>query len=60
MRRAARLVVDRHELLRTSFDLHTYAVPMQVVHTGVDVPVTVHQVPAGAVGDEAGGTPGEG
>ncbi|MCZ4087496.1 non-ribosomal peptide synthetase, partial [Streptomyces antarcticus] len=59
LRRAARLVVGRHEMLRTSFDLHTYAAPMQLVHNGVEVPVTVHHVPAGAVGDDGDGAPGE-
>ncbi|KOV89873.1 non-ribosomal peptide synthetase, partial [Streptomyces sp. NRRL B-3648] len=51
LRRAARTVVGRHELLRTSFDLHSYSVPMQLVHTEAEVPVTVHHVP-GAAGDE--------
>ncbi|MGZ3145669.1 amino acid adenylation domain-containing protein [Lentzea chajnantorensis] len=44
LRAAARIVVARHDLLRTSFDLYTYSVPMQVVHAEVDVPVTVHEV----------------
>ncbi|HUQ57173.1 non-ribosomal peptide synthetase [Lentzea sp.] len=44
LRAAANTVVARHDLLRTSFDLYTYSVPMQVVHADVDVPVTVHEV----------------
>ncbi|MCK9922450.1 amino acid adenylation domain-containing protein [Frankia sp. AgPm24] len=44
LRRAARIVIDRHDLLRTSFDLHSYSVPMQIVHTGVDPLVVVHDV----------------
>ncbi|WP_406453380.1 amino acid adenylation domain-containing protein [Streptomyces sp. NBC_01622] len=39
LRRAARTVVDRHEALRTSFDLYTYSVPMQLVHPAAEVPV---------------------
>ncbi|MFI5836560.1 amino acid adenylation domain-containing protein [Micromonospora sp. NPDC051300] len=41
---AARIVVGRHEVLRTSMHLTGYSVPMQVVHEHVDVPVTVHDV----------------
>ncbi|MEU6098997.1 amino acid adenylation domain-containing protein, partial [Streptomyces sp. NPDC047079] len=51
LRRAARIVVGRHELLRTSFDLHSYSVPMQLVHTEADAPVVVHRV-AGGSGNE--------
>ncbi|MFC4492559.1 amino acid adenylation domain-containing protein [Streptomyces ovatisporus] len=60
LRVAARTVVARHEMLRTSFDLHSYAVPMQLVHRETEVPVTVHRVSSTAT---AGGTgedgPGE-
>ncbi|MGW7415279.1 amino acid adenylation domain-containing protein [Streptomyces sp. NPDC054863] len=59
LRRAARTVVDRHEMLRTSFDLHTYSAPMQLVHTEVEVPLAVHQVPAGDSDARAAGAPGE-
>ncbi|UQT55742.1 amino acid adenylation domain-containing protein [Streptomyces durmitorensis] len=41
LRDAARVVVDRHEVLRTSFDLHTFSVPMQLVHPTATVPVAV-------------------
>nr|WP_229840617.1 non-ribosomal peptide synthetase [Streptomyces roseolilacinus] len=57
LRAATALVVGRHELLRTSFDLHTYSVPMQLVHADADVPVTVHRVPTTGTGED--GTPGE-
>ncbi|UUU22854.1 non-ribosomal peptide synthase/polyketide synthase [Streptomyces sp. DSM 40750] len=52
LREAARTVVGRHEMLRTSFDLHSCSLPMQLVHAEVDVPVTVHRVPATASGAE--------
>ncbi|HKT02550.1 MAG TPA: condensation domain-containing protein, partial [Rugosimonospora sp.] len=32
LQRAAQLVVDRHEVLRTTFDLNGYSVPLQLVH----------------------------
>ncbi|WP_433385384.1 non-ribosomal peptide synthase/polyketide synthase [Micromonospora sp. KLBMP9576] len=41
LRRAVQTVVDRHEILRTSFDLTGYSVPMQLVHAEVPVDVTV-------------------
>ncbi|MFC3891215.1 amino acid adenylation domain-containing protein [Lentzea rhizosphaerae] len=44
LREATRIVVSRHDMLRTSFDLYTYSVPMQVVRGVVDVPVTVHDL----------------
>ncbi|MEU9316904.1 amino acid adenylation domain-containing protein [Streptomyces sp. NPDC048295] len=56
LREAARRVVGRHEMLRTSFDLHSCSLPMQLVHAAVDVPVTVHRVPTTAAG--ADGAPG--
>ncbi|MDG4830679.1 condensation domain-containing protein [Solwaraspora sp. WMMD1047] len=33
--RAVQLVVDRHEVLRTTFDLSSYSVPLQLVHREV-------------------------
>jgi amino acid adenylation domain-containing protein len=36
---AARLVTARHEVLRTSIDLTTYSVPMQLVHAVATMPV---------------------
>jgi aryl carrier-like protein len=44
LRAAARLVVERHELLRTSFDLTTYTVPMQLVHPDAQMRVEVVDV----------------
>ncbi|MDW5328084.1 condensation domain-containing protein [Plantactinospora sp. KLBMP9567] len=44
LREAARIVVQRHELLRTSFDLTTYSVPMQLVHDTAEMPVEVCDV----------------
>ncbi|MBE1491976.1 non-ribosomal peptide synthetase [Plantactinospora soyae] len=44
LREAARIVVERHELLRTSFDLTTYSVPMQLVHATAEMPVEVRDV----------------
>ncbi|MEV0219300.1 amino acid adenylation domain-containing protein, partial [Streptomyces sp. NPDC050704] len=41
LREAARAVVARHEVLRTSFELTAYSVPMQLVHTTATVPVRV-------------------
>jgi non-ribosomal peptide synthetase component F/acyl carrier protein len=44
LQRAAQLVVDRHEVLRTSFDLNRYSEPLQLVHrtAHIDVGVTEH------------------
>ncbi|WP_328872036.1 amino acid adenylation domain-containing protein [Streptomyces sp. NBC_00287] len=39
---AARTVVRRHEALRTSFDLNSYSVPVQLVHPAAEIPVSVH------------------
>nr|APD71640.1 non-ribosomal peptide synthetase 5 [Streptomyces sp.] len=44
MREAARRVTARHEALRTSIDLDTYSVPMQLVHDGAEMPVSVHDL----------------
>ncbi|WP_328849834.1 non-ribosomal peptide synthase/polyketide synthase [Micromonospora zamorensis] len=40
LRRAVQTVVDRHEILRTSFDLNSYSVPLQLVHAEVPIEVT--------------------
>ncbi|MER7166290.1 amino acid adenylation domain-containing protein, partial [Micromonospora sp. NPDC000207] len=40
LRAAAALLVARHEVLRTSFDLTGYAVPMQLVHATAELAVT--------------------
>ena len=39
LRRAAALVVERHEVLRSSFDLTNYSVPMQLVHEQAEMAV---------------------
>ncbi|MFF0091755.1 amino acid adenylation domain-containing protein [Streptomyces canus] len=39
LRAAAARVVARHEALRTSFDLTTYSVPLQLVHDSAEMPV---------------------
>ncbi|MCO8273920.1 amino acid adenylation domain-containing protein [Actinoplanes sp. TRM 88003] len=44
LRAAVRTVVARHEMQRTSVDLSSYSVPLQLVHAEVDVPVTVHDL----------------
>ncbi|MEV6052214.1 amino acid adenylation domain-containing protein, partial [Streptomyces sp. NPDC052107] len=44
LRAAAAVVTDRHEVLRTSFDLTGYSVPMQLVHATTELPVAVHDV----------------
>ncbi|MFI2612906.1 amino acid adenylation domain-containing protein, partial [Kitasatospora sp. NPDC018616] len=44
MREAARLVVARHEALRTSIDLDGYSVPMQLVHATAEIPVALHDL----------------
>ncbi|MGC5053932.1 amino acid adenylation domain-containing protein, partial [Micromonospora sp. DT48] len=40
LRAAAALLVQRHEVLRTSFDLTSYSVPMQLVHATAELTVT--------------------
>ncbi|WP_328912316.1 MULTISPECIES: condensation domain-containing protein [unclassified Streptomyces] len=45
--RAAQTVVDRHEVLRTSFDLAGYSVPLQLVHRGAPIAVGVTTVAQG-------------
>ncbi|MCM0679151.1 condensation domain-containing protein, partial [Micromonospora phytophila] len=44
LRRAAATVVARHEMLRTSFDLDGFGVPMQLVHPHAELPVTVRDL----------------
>ncbi|GAA2347991.1 amino acid adenylation domain-containing protein [Streptomyces kunmingensis] len=39
LRASVASAVARHEVLRTSFDLNSYAVPMQLVHESVEPPV---------------------
>ncbi|MFF9900499.1 amino acid adenylation domain-containing protein [Streptomyces longispororuber] len=44
LRAAVREVTARHEALRTSFDLSTCSTPLQLVHTSVEVPLTVRDL----------------
>lgn len=39
MQRAVQLVVNRHEVLRTTFDLTSYSVPLQLVHRQATITV---------------------
>ncbi|WP_433528257.1 amino acid adenylation domain-containing protein [Micromonospora sp. CA-263727] len=39
LREAGRLLTDRHEILRTSFDLSGYSELMQLVHASVELPI---------------------
>ncbi|MFG1678319.1 amino acid adenylation domain-containing protein [Micromonospora sp. NPDC049282] len=46
LERAGRLLLDRHEILRTSFDLGTYSEIMQLVHERAELPITCHDLRA--------------
>ncbi|MFC8667605.1 amino acid adenylation domain-containing protein, partial [Streptomyces sp. NPDC057199] len=48
---AAHTVAARHDVLRTSFELTAYSVPMQLVHTTVDVPVRVTDLRDASTGE---------
>jgi amino acid adenylation domain-containing protein len=48
---AVRIMVERHEILRTSFDLSTYSEPLQLVHAAAVLPVGYHDL-RGAGEDE--------
>ncbi|MGW6916281.1 amino acid adenylation domain-containing protein [Kitasatospora sp. NPDC054939] len=41
---AARAVVERHEMLRTSMDLTGYSQPLQLVHAAAEVPIALHDL----------------
>jgi amino acid adenylation domain-containing protein/non-ribosomal peptide synthase protein (TIGR01720 family) len=41
LEQAVQVVVDRHEILRTSFDLAGYSVPLQLVHARAQLPVSL-------------------
>ncbi|CAL9516469.1 Tyrocidine synthase 3 [Streptomyces sp. enrichment culture] len=41
---AAQAVARRHDVLRTSFDLHSCSVPVQLVHASAEVPVEVRDL----------------
>jgi amino acid adenylation domain-containing protein len=44
LRAAVAELVERHPVLRTSFELHAYSEPLQLVHRHVEVPVTVRDL----------------
>ncbi|MGW7155526.1 amino acid adenylation domain-containing protein, partial [Streptomyces sp. NPDC054887] len=44
LRRAGQAVVDRHEMLRASFALEGFEVPLQLIHASAVIPVTVHDL----------------
>ncbi|TDD94832.1 non-ribosomal peptide synthetase [Actinomadura rubrisoli] len=46
LRAAVERVVARHETLRTSFDLYSFSVPLQLVHPAVHVPVRIEDLRA--------------
>ncbi|MER6401912.1 condensation domain-containing protein, partial [Kitasatospora sp. NPDC001603] len=43
-RRAADIVVARHDILRTSMHLEGFSRPLQLVHADVEIPVAIHDV----------------
>ncbi|MBT2510605.1 amino acid adenylation domain-containing protein [Streptomyces sp. ISL-98] len=51
LRRAVDLTAARHDVLRCSVDLNTYAVPMQLVHAGLTIPFGVRHL-SGLTDDE--------
>ncbi|MFG2041351.1 condensation domain-containing protein [Dactylosporangium sp. NPDC048998] len=55
LQRAAQLVVDRHEVLRTSFEMKAYSVPLQLVHR--QATITVGVANHGVLGSEDGWLP---
>ncbi|MDH6580823.1 non-ribosomal peptide synthetase, partial [Kitasatospora sp. MAP5-34] len=44
LRDAIRVVVGRHDILRTSMHLTGYGQPLQLVHSAVELPLTVHDL----------------
>ncbi|MFE1441842.1 condensation domain-containing protein [Streptomyces sp. NPDC058739] len=50
LQEAAQLVVSRHEVLRTSFDLNSYSEPLQLVHA--DAKITVRSSDHGTLGPQ--------
>ncbi|WP_436520725.1 amino acid adenylation domain-containing protein [Actinoplanes sp. HUAS TT8] len=44
LRRAVELSVERHEMLRTSFHLDGFSVPVQLVHPAAQMSITVHDL----------------
>jgi non-ribosomal peptide synthetase component F len=50
LQQAAQLVVDRHEVLRTTFNLNDYSVPLQLVHR--EAAITVGVTNCGVLGTD--------
>ncbi|WP_218835023.1 non-ribosomal peptide synthetase [Streptomyces sp. Tue6028] len=44
LHQAAQALVTRHEMLRASFALEGYSVPLQLIHPSAEIPVTVHDL----------------
>ncbi|MEU9482032.1 condensation domain-containing protein, partial [Streptomyces sp. NPDC048191] len=44
LRAALGVVAERHDVLRTTIDLETYSVPMQLVHAAAEIPLTVEDL----------------
>ncbi|MFD7841245.1 amino acid adenylation domain-containing protein, partial [Streptomyces sp. NPDC059761] len=44
LRKAAAVVAERHDVLRTSFDFSSCSVPLQLVHERAEIPVAVHDL----------------
>ncbi|MEV6230157.1 amino acid adenylation domain-containing protein [Saccharopolyspora shandongensis] len=44
LRAAARVLADRHEVLRTSIRMHGYSLPLQLVHETAEIPVEIRDV----------------
>ncbi|MET9896956.1 condensation domain-containing protein, partial [Streptomyces sp. NPDC006465] len=44
LEQAARALVERHEMLRASFALEGYSLPLQLIHPTAEIPVTVHDL----------------
>ncbi|MEW2531119.1 condensation domain-containing protein, partial [Streptomyces sp. NPDC047071] len=49
---AGRAVVERHEMLRASFDLEGYSAPLQLIHADAALPVTVHDLRDRSAGEQ--------
>ncbi|MBG0832651.1 amino acid adenylation domain-containing protein [Planomonospora sp. ID67723] len=60
LRAAAAVVVDRHEILRTSIDLTTHDRPLQLVHAAAVMSVGVGDLRERGSGGAAGASPGAG
>ncbi|MFF4045020.1 condensation domain-containing protein, partial [Streptomyces sp. NPDC001816] len=44
LRKAAAVVAERHDVLRTSFDFSSCSLPLQLVHARAEIPVIVHDL----------------